>query len=630
MRSTFFNEAIRENNLEEFREIISGVTKDFKELGVDITPHVICFEVACCTSKESRPETRAEMMRIVLEKAADIDFANEKPDSLSDSYKKVADSCFAFSKEYPQTHELQAVTNDMVILAKSELTNVYDAIRKKNVDELKRLIKSKKMKALSASCTVNGKTLLDYAFKTEHVEIIHTVWEKVKTAICLDPGETPLHFLARGESTENVKEYLDYLKHKNISVDDEVNEDFYDEINVKNTENGLTPLHFAVIAQKYNMVDTLLKAGADVNAKCNDQRTPLHIAAQKDNVDMVNRLLKAGADVNAENSQQMTPLNFAVYAGYINIVRILLATKDINVNASADDGVTVLHVAVMCERDHLIPDLIRNGVNPNVLYEGRTAAQLAISNDRIAIANQINEEIFWLAYDAQYNSEIVKRKKFDRNANASIADILNHAAKDNNRSRQVCEKLGWIKNGKIQNAGFDLVTYSHATFWNQHSKHYQRDEFSTTNLPKDATMDEILYHAKMNEDSRSRGICVKLGWMTKKGVLIEDKAPRIQYENKEECLAAFKKLHNLKLQRQWKWLRETKVTDSDALVDILYHAAKKNNRSHLVCMTLGWMDKDGNVIKDKLPSDVWDMCKENETEVEVNVKNKRDSIPYDI
>jgi len=57
------------------------------------------------------------------------------------------------------------------------------------------------------------------------------------------------------------------------------------------------------------IVDTLLRAGADVNARDAVQQTPLHVAAACHNVSAVKRLLQAGADVFAQDGEGNTPLH---------------------------------------------------------------------------------------------------------------------------------------------------------------------------------------------------------------------------------------------------------------------------------------------------------------------------------
>ena len=80
------------------------------------------------------------------------------------------------------------------------------------------------------------------------------------------------------------------------------------DVNAKDSE-GWTPLHAAAWSnQSPAVLEVLLKAGADVNAKSTDGVTPLHnAAANNPSPAVLEILLKAGADVRAINSEGKTP-----------------------------------------------------------------------------------------------------------------------------------------------------------------------------------------------------------------------------------------------------------------------------------------------------------------------------------
>ena len=61
------------------------------------------------------------------------------------------------------------------------------------------------------------------------------------------------------------------------------------------------------------IVELLLAAGADVNARSNAGATPLMVAAELGYGKVVRLLLKAGADVNAKNGEGQTALDVAEY-----------------------------------------------------------------------------------------------------------------------------------------------------------------------------------------------------------------------------------------------------------------------------------------------------------------------------
>ena len=85
------------------------------------------------------------------------------------------------------------------------------------------------------------------------------------------------------------------------------------------------PLFIKNVARyrKVEMVDSLLKAEANVNAENENGDTPLHLATRNGTVEMVDSLLKAGADVNAENENGYTPFDIADSKGFEKIKDLL-------------------------------------------------------------------------------------------------------------------------------------------------------------------------------------------------------------------------------------------------------------------------------------------------------------------
>lgn len=77
----------------------------------------------------------------------------------------------------------------------------------------------------------------------------------------------------------------------------------------------LTPLHHAALCGKANIIELLLKNGADVNAHNISGTTPLKLAVEGDYYDAARLLLENGADVNMPASlmggAEQTPLDIA-------------------------------------------------------------------------------------------------------------------------------------------------------------------------------------------------------------------------------------------------------------------------------------------------------------------------------
>lgn len=114
--------------------------------------------------------------------------------------------------------------------------------------------------------------------------------------------------------------------------------------------------------------------------------TPLHVAARRGHREVVELLLRYGADVNVE-SAFATPLHSAVAGNQEEIVKLLLE-RGAKVEAADPGGRTALHVAAARGRAGAARLLLKNGANVNAKTTryGKRPLHMAVSGRHLAVA----------------------------------------------------------------------------------------------------------------------------------------------------------------------------------------------------------------------------------------------------
>ncbi|WP_353288477.1 ankyrin repeat domain-containing protein [Wolbachia endosymbiont (group A) of Tromatobia lineatoria] len=128
----------------------------------------------------------------------------------------------------------------------------------------------------------------------------------------------------------------------------------------------LCQLSFAVLKNNKQMVETLIKGGADVNTIDAYNRDPLYYAISQGNTRMVEILIKNGASVNKKYNDGSTPLHHAVLSQKIKIVEYLI-NNGADVNALDEKRRTPLYLAGRSTK--MVSILMKKGALP--LLENR-------------------------------------------------------------------------------------------------------------------------------------------------------------------------------------------------------------------------------------------------------------------
>ena len=129
-------------------------------------------------------------------------------------------------------------------------------------------------------------------------------------------------------------------------------------------EDGCTPLHYAALGGSMDVVDALLAAGAEVDARADAGHTPSYYAAFGGHADVFQRLQDAGADMHAVDAVHATLLHAAAAGGSMDIVEALLA-DGVDPNAVNFFRELPIHRAAQADRLDVVQRLFALGEDPN-------------------------------------------------------------------------------------------------------------------------------------------------------------------------------------------------------------------------------------------------------------------------
>ncbi|GBM30553.1 Ankyrin-3 [Araneus ventricosus] len=126
------------------------------------------------------------------------------------------------------------------------------------------------------------------------------------------------------------------------------------------------PLHVAVVNGLYHMAEHLLSNGANPNLLDEDNCTPLDIAVKLGDDDMLEILLTEKADIRTESKFILSAAEYAVRENQLNIIKLLLQRKVIDVNFKGSSGSSLLHTSALSGSLDVTKYLVAEGADINV------------------------------------------------------------------------------------------------------------------------------------------------------------------------------------------------------------------------------------------------------------------------
>ena len=165
-----------------------------------------------------------------------------------------------------------------------------------------------------------------------------------------DNGNTLLHRLC----IKNAIDIVEFLISKRI------------DLNIKEHKDSMTPIHISCINKSYEMLNILIKNGADLNQQSKKGLTVLHLACSMKDDLLVKVLIEKSADVNLFTMDQNTALHIACHANSVACCKLLIEAG-INLNHKNRFDSTALHWACKNNSSEVAQYLISIGADIEII-----------------------------------------------------------------------------------------------------------------------------------------------------------------------------------------------------------------------------------------------------------------------
>lgn len=154
-------------------------------------------------------------------------------------------------------------------------------------------------------------------------------------------------------------------------------------------EVNLTPLHFACLSKKPDMVKLLIQQKANIDAKTSGGRTPLHVAIDEDDLPTIKAMLEATHDMSAGKTNIEKVFDALFDNANTEGIQLLcehIRTRSRDIKKLVKDEVPVLHYAAFIGDSTLVKILVENGADINKRHR-MTPIQFAILGGHSSVAS---------------------------------------------------------------------------------------------------------------------------------------------------------------------------------------------------------------------------------------------------
>lgn len=277
---------------------------------------------------------------------------------------------------------------------KDGMTPLHYAVNYNNIEAVETLLKYNADPNIKNK---NGVNSLHLSIYIKNIDIFNILLETdVDINAVTNLGESALHYACNFQ----LYDVCEKLLKKGINP------------NIKDNEDELSAIVYAITLNNFKIFKLLLKYKADVNIQDYYGNTPLHYVIIENNMQFFDELEKYKIDPNIYNTESKTPLHIALESMNQNTnhyIRKIIGKTDVNIDVNIQNNIgnTILHLLVALEIwKEFTNELIKKQLNifiPNI--KNKKVIDLVLYNEKDKFLNMVAQSYL-------YQLKNSKTKKF--------------------------------------------------------------------------------------------------------------------------------------------------------------------------------------------------------------------------
>jgi ankyrin repeat protein len=193
------------------------------------------------------------------------------------------------------------------------------------------------------------KELLKLTFVESKVDEVFSSGDMIDINWQNEKGEGFLHLCA----SSNLTQSMQWLISKGCNID-------------LKTKDGLSPIFYAVEHNRKEAVQLLINSKANIDLTNNHHRTPLQEAVISGRNNVIDILMRNSHELNNIDEHGHNLVFDAVSNGSKDIVKKVIAHKEVDLNQIDNEGKSILHQKAVLNNNELAIELMEAGANPTL------------------------------------------------------------------------------------------------------------------------------------------------------------------------------------------------------------------------------------------------------------------------